>query len=309
MTRKATVCDGAAASPADGNGDADGDGGAFAFPPDSLLWRVCRERCNLLDGAAAAILQVAHPKIAAGVRDHSDFREGPLARLQRTLDGVNTIAFGTRAQAEAMSARIAARHAAVRGRVGPDDEAGAEYSADDPELLMWVIATLVVAAVVGYERALPPLAAAEKEAFYADMRRFGTHFGLAAHVGPQTWSQFTRYYDRMLADERTGTAEVSRAMAWAVAAPARPWWLGVLSRPGRFAIVETLPSPVRERLGFRRTPWTRFAMAVVNRLMPWVVPVLPARLRFAPQYLGAVKEMKRRKGPPVDDPPAPAVHV
>jgi uncharacterized protein (DUF2236 family) len=174
---------------------------------------------------------------------------------------------------------------------------------------MWVIATLVVAAVVGYERALPPLTAAEKEAFYADMRRFGTHFGLAAHVGPQTWSQFTRYYDRMLADERTGTAEVSRAMAWAVAAPARPWWLGVLSRPGRFAIVETLPSPVRERLGFRRTRWTRFAMAVVNRLMPWVVPLLPTRLRFAPQYLGAVKEMKRRQGPPVDDPPAPAVHV
>src|SRR5687768_510843 len=111
------------------------DAEAFAFPPDGLLWRVCRERCNLLDGAAAAILQVAHPKIAAGVRDHSDFRRGPLARLQRTLDGVNTIAFGTRAQADAMSARIAARHAAVRGEVA--DDGGGCYSADDPELLMW----------------------------------------------------------------------------------------------------------------------------------------------------------------------------
>ena len=260
----------------------------FAFPPDSLLWRVCRERCNLLDGAAAAILQVAHPKIAAGVRDHSDFRIGPLARLQRTLDGVNTIAFGTRAQASATSARIAARHALVRGGVGPDDDA-APYSADDPELLMWVIATLVMAAVVGYERALPPLTEDAKAAFYADMRRFGTYFGLPEHVGPRTWGEFVAYYERMLADEAMGSSEVSRAMAWAVAAPERPWWLRVLSRPARFAVVETLPSPVRERLGFRSTGWTRLAMRLVSRAMPWVVPLLPARVRYAPQYLDAVK--------------------
>ena len=271
-----------------------GDVRTFAFPPDSLLWRVCRERCNLLDGAAAAILQVAHPKIASGVRDHSDFRKGPLARLQRTLDGVNTIAFGTRAQADAMSARIAARHAAVRGKVDPDRELGDDYSADETELLMWVVATLVMAAVVGYERALPPLSLPEKEAFYADMRRFGTYFGLPGHVGPQTWDAFTVYYQRMLADERIGSSEVSRAMAWAVAAPARPLWLRVLSRPARFAIIETLPSPVRERLGFRRTWWTRLSMAAVSGAMPWVVPLLPARLRFAPQYLEAVKEIRRR---------------
>jgi uncharacterized protein (DUF2236 family) len=273
-----------------------------------MLWRVCRERCNLLDGAAAAILQVAHPKIGAGVRDHSDFRKGPLARLQRTLDGVNTIAFGTRAEAAAMSARIAARHAAVRGRVKVNGDGDGNYAADDPELLMWVIATLVVAAVVGYERALPPLSPAEKEEFYADMRRFGTYFGLPEHAGPQTWEQFTRYYQGMLADEQTGSSEVSRAMAWAVAAPARPRWLRVLSRPARFAIVETLPSPVRERLRFRRTAWTQVAMAAVTRAMPWVVPLLPARLRFAPQYLAAVKAMRRPK-PPVDGPPLPAVHV
>ena len=100
---------------------------------------------------------------------------------------------------------------------------------------MWVVATLVVAAVVGYERALPPLSHAEKQALYADMRRFGTYFGLPAQVGPQTWDEFQRYYERMLADERMGSTDVSRAMAWAVAAPARPGWLRVLSGPARFA--------------------------------------------------------------------------
>src|SRR3954464_2543686 len=88
-----------------------------AFAPEGVLCRVCRERCGLIDGGAAAVLQVAHPKIAAGVRDHSDFRSGPVGRLGRTLEGVNTIAFGTRREADAMARRIARRHAGVRGNV------------------------------------------------------------------------------------------------------------------------------------------------------------------------------------------------
>lgn len=278
--------------------------GDFAFPPDSLLWKVCRERCNLLDGGAAAVLQVAHPKVAAGVRDHSDFRRDTFGRLQRTLDGVNTIAFGTRAEADAMAARIAARHRRVRGRVAADAQSiddlssgdpssGERYSADDPELLMWVVATLVVAAVVGYERGFPRLTAAERESFYADMRRFGAYFGLPADAGPQTWDEFQRYYDGMVAAEWVGATAVSRAMAWAVAMPARPWWLRLLGRPARFAFTEVLPPPVAARLGFRRTPWTRAAMAVVRRLLPWVIPLLPPRLRYVPQYLAARKRLDR----------------
>lgn len=252
------------------------------------MWRVCRERCNLLDGGAAAVLQVAHPKIGAGVRDHSDFRRDTLGRLRRTLDGVNTIAFGTRAQADAMAARIAARHRTVRGRVTPGDSSSDErYTADEPELLLWVIATLVVAAVNGYERALPRLSDAERESFYAEMRRFGTYFGLPADVGPQTWDEFRRYYDGMLLDGRMGSSPHSRVVARAVAAPLRPWWLRLVGPPARFAFAEILPSPVRERLGFRRTLWTRVAMAAVTRLLPWVVPVLPRRLRYVPQYLAA----------------------
>jgi uncharacterized protein (DUF2236 family) len=267
----------------------------FAFAPDSMLWRVCRERCNLLDGGAAAVLQVAHPKIAAGVRDHSDFRRDTFGRLQRTLDGVNTIAFGTRAEAAAVAARIAARHRGVRGRVASQGLPATDecYAADDPELLMWVIATLVVAAIAGYERALPRLSNAERGSFYADMRRFGTYFGLPAGVGPQTWDQFERYYDGMIADERMGSGAVSRMVARAVAAPARPWWLRLLGPPARFAFVEVLPSPVRERLGFRRTLWTSTVMACVRRLLPWVVPILPARLRYVPQYLAARKRIAR----------------
>tara|TARA_B110000003_G_scaffold16040_1_gene15901 strand:+ start:23916 stop:24212 length:297 start_codon:yes stop_codon:yes gene_type:complete len=68
----------------------------FAFSPDSELWLVNRYANGLLFGPAAVLLQVAHPQVAQGVVDHSDFREDALGRLRRTLSTVNRIAFGTK---------------------------------------------------------------------------------------------------------------------------------------------------------------------------------------------------------------------
>jgi uncharacterized protein (DUF2236 family) len=262
----------------------------FAFDPHGIFWRVCRERCSLLDGGAAAVLQVAHPKIAAGVRDHSDFRSGPVRRLKRTLDGVNAIAFGTRGEAQAMARRIARRHAGVRGEVTSDGST-VPYDASERELLLWVIATLVMAAVNGYKRGVRRLGREELEAFYVEMRLFGAYFGLAADVGPQTWEAFEAYYSEMLNQPWMGSTQVSQEMAWAVAAPRRPWWLRLLSRPLRFTFSEIIPEPVCGRLGFQRTRWSRFCIRVTTRVMPWVVRMLPGRLRFAPQYVRARKRM------------------
>ena len=39
----------------------------------------------LLAGGRALLLQLAHPKVAAGVAQYSHFQQNPLARLQRTM--------------------------------------------------------------------------------------------------------------------------------------------------------------------------------------------------------------------------------
>jgi uncharacterized protein (DUF2236 family) len=254
---------------------------AFAFPPDSILWRVCRERCGLLHGPAAAVLQVAHPKVGAGVRDHSDFRSDAAARLHRTLLAVNGIGFGTRRQADAIARALARRHADVRGRVAEAGDDTDSYTADDPELLMWVLATLVFAAVDGYERVLGPLSPAGREAFYVDMRRFGTYFGLPTTYGPRDWGELNGYYDRMLRDERMGASETSRRVAWHVACPRRPRWLWLASGPLRFVFSEIIPEPVRGRLGFRSTAWSRLSLTVATRGMRVIVPLLPGWARYA----------------------------
>jgi uncharacterized protein (DUF2236 family) len=95
----------------------------FTFSPNSELWLVNRYANGLLFGPAAVLLQVAHPRVAQGVADHSDFRDDALGRLRRTLSTVNQIAFGTKEAAEKMRARLKEVHGGVNGAIS--DSSGA----------------------------------------------------------------------------------------------------------------------------------------------------------------------------------------
>ena len=54
----------------------------------------------MLGGGRALILQVAHPLVAAGVAQHSNYRKDPWGRLFRTLDRTTAIVFGDSDDAE-----------------------------------------------------------------------------------------------------------------------------------------------------------------------------------------------------------------
>src|SRR5436309_10343098 len=90
-------------------------GDAGLFGPGSVTWRVNREGALLLGGGRALLLQVAHPLVAAGVAEHSNYREDPFGRLYRTLDTVTTIVFGTTDEAHEAAARLARVHERVKG--------------------------------------------------------------------------------------------------------------------------------------------------------------------------------------------------
>src|SRR5437764_11243732 len=102
------------------------------FPRDAVIRRVNGEGVLLLGGGRALLMQLAHPSVAAGVADHSDFRRDPMSRLQRTLDATNTIVFGSEEQARQTAAAIQRVH---------DTVTGPGYRANDPDLLLWVHAT------------------------------------------------------------------------------------------------------------------------------------------------------------------------
>jgi uncharacterized protein (DUF2236 family) len=265
------------------------DADPFLFGPNSEMWRISRERCGLIYGPAAAILQLAHPRIAQGVYDHSNFRRDSLGRLHRTLKSTNQIVFGRVSEAEAVSARLVAMHGKVRGIVSLGIKGPHDYSAIEPDLLFWVLATLITGAVAGYEFIYGELAIARKEAFYRDARRFGTYFGVDESLPPKGWQAFEAYYNGMMEGDFLGNHWMSRKLAMGVIYPQDSVGTRLLGRCVDFLPVETLPHRIRHRLGLRSTISSRLRMRLARILLPRVFPALPRRLRFYPEYLRAVR--------------------
>ena len=156
-----------------------GDPGVFE--PGSVAWRVNGERAMLVGGGRALLLQLAHPAVAAAVAAHSDFPAEPYTRLWRTLEAMLAVSFGDTAQSRAAAERVNAVHRTV---------SGPSYDATDPDLLLWVHATLVDSALVVYERFVGPLGADERDAYYADMRRQAALFEVPEAVLPRDLPSF-----------------------------------------------------------------------------------------------------------------------
>ncbi|HKX49563.1 MAG TPA: oxygenase MpaB family protein, partial [Candidatus Binatia bacterium] len=143
------------------------------FSPHSIIWQVDREMALLLAGGRALLLQLAHPKVAAGVAQYSRFQQNPLARLQRTMSAMWSIGFDESAKAYAALQRVGDIHKRVHGTV-EDHEAvarGTPYDARDPQLLMWVHATLIDSAMVAYDLFVKPLSLQEKARYYEESKK------------------------------------------------------------------------------------------------------------------------------------------
>ena len=251
------------------------------FGPNSIIWRVNRENLLLLGGPAAAILQTAHPQVALGVAEHSNFREDTLGRLRRTLEAVYTITFSPRSEVEAMAAQVRAIHAKVRG------DAPQRYSAFSPDAQLWVLATLIALSVQIYEEYLPPLAPEEKETFFHEMKVFGKWFGLLESHGPQTWGDFQTYWHDMLHGNELGSLPISGELCRHIAYPERPFWF----RPGwvisGLMARQYIPSPIREKLGLTAPSETKVKLFRAG--VKGVLPFLPAAVRYVPHYRRAMR--------------------
>lgn len=238
------------------------------------MWRVVREKAILAGGPAALLLQVAHPAVAAGVVRHSDFESDPLGRLRRTLDTMLTVAFGDQAQAEAAVAGVAAVHVHVRGP---------SYRADDPDLALWVHATLVLTALGAYENFVGPLSDADKADYYERYKVVGRLFGVTDEVMPPTYADFVAYV-RRVEEEVLDVGDDARAVAAGIfdakVAGPRSWSRATME----LAAGGLLPASVRREYGI---PWGRGRRAtygVVRRLVRPGLRLLPGRARYWQHY-------------------------
>jgi len=258
------------------------------FGPSSVTWKVNREVAIYLGGMRALLMQLAHPKVAQGVADHSDFRSDPFARLRRTFDTVHAMVFGDRDEAMAAARRLHDVHRGVRGRLD-DDVAGLdpEYRADDPELLLWVHATLIDSAMYAYRTFLPALGRRELTRFYEESKVFAALCGLEEAMIPERPGDFRRYVNHMLASPSLTITPTAREVADALFAG--PPLLVLLSPSNYVLAAGMLPPRLREGFGLSWALPVRTAYAAGVTLVRRVVPHLPSPLRHVPSARRAAR--------------------
>jgi uncharacterized protein (DUF2236 family) len=235
-------------------------------------------------------MQAAHPLAVFGLLSHSSALEEPYARLARTAETMNTITFGSRADADLVTRRVRAMHRRVSGRlssaIGPYP-AGTPYRADDPELLLWVLFTLVDSALVVYRKYVGPLSRGEEAAYWEDYKLVGRLFGLRARDMPATLEELDAYRRRMLEGDELLVTDWARERArQIVLSPPVPWTVRPLLETANFVTVALLPDRIREQYGFSALPPVAMRRALVaggaEYLRRAVIPFLPDRLRLVP---------------------------
>jgi uncharacterized protein (DUF2236 family) len=228
----------------------------------------------MLAGGRALLMQLAHPAVAAGVDEHSDFRHRPLERLLRTVDLTLTLSFGERKEALAAAQAINRVH---RGVHGPG------YSAGEPPLLFWVQATLIDSALVAYETFVQPLRPGERDDYLREARTVGRLLGVPAALHPADFNGFQRYMESMLAGPQLRVDARARDLAAVVLRPPVRRVPPVAWAPFCALTAGLLPRSLREAYGL---PWGRPQRAVFASArwsLPRLLPLLPATLRTVPQ--------------------------
>ena len=252
------------------------------FDPGSVYWRVNREGFILLGGGAALLQQVAHPLVAAGVAEHSNFTQAPLRRLSRTLTAMHSIIYGPRPVALAAARGVNRAHDAVRGVLKedtPNYPAGTPYRASEPELLLWVHATLVRTALFTYEQFMPRLSADERDAYYRDSQRLGHLLGLKPAEMPADFPAFERYYEGMISGGELALTPTVARLADQILYPPISWVPRVAGDVLSVATAALLPAQLRELYGLKWSRRRQFAWRAARRSLKEALPYVPDMVR------------------------------
>ncbi|MEU3988981.1 oxygenase MpaB family protein [Streptomyces platensis] len=215
------------------------------FGPDSASWKVLGERTVILGGMRALLMHAAHPLVAAATAQTGTYASDPWGRHRRTLELTYTLVFGARAEAIAAARRINAAHRSVRG---VDPLTGMAYAATEPDLLLWVHASLVSSFLL-YERltvgALDP---ADRQLFCAEWVFLARLLGVPVGRVPSTPDRVDAWVDAVTASGVLRPTDGSALLAAIIRRPAKGLY-GVKLRAAAFLALHTLPPPLRDLYG------------------------------------------------------------
>ncbi len=237
----------------------------------------------LSGGLRALLVQALEPRAMAGVDQHSQYRVDPWGRLRRTTEFVGLTTYGDTRTAEAACAKVRAVHERIRGI---DPVTGREYSASDPDLLLWIHAVEVDSFVTAYRAYAGRLSDEDADRYVAEMVTVAELVELPRGMAPRTMGELHEYLRSVEGLQMTDAAREGMRTIFFPPMPLqyRPLW-GIVTT----ATVAIMPRWARRMY---RLPWpppatlpVRLNVFALTRAMNLVLPAPPlvrkARARLA----------------------------
>jgi len=255
------------------------------FGPTSATWKIGSEAALLLGGSRAVLMQLAHPLVALAVNTHSSYMHDPFGRAERTFLMSQMLAFGSTSTARQAAHNINRLHTHVQGTLpasAGDHATGTSYFARDPELLLWVHATLVDTVLLFYPMFIRPLDQEEQEQYYQESKTIARLLGLSTADMPRTVNDLRLYVHDMVYSNRLAGTPQARELARQVLFPAGPPVLKPFLYLNLTITCALLPPPIRDIYGLA---WSNKQQRVSNLLMRgtrMITPHLPTELRILP---------------------------
>jgi uncharacterized protein (DUF2236 family) len=220
----------------------------------------------IVGGAAAILMQVADPAVAAGVARHSGFAERPVERLRNTLTFAYAVGLGTDADAAAVTRHVNRAHGPVA-------------HAFDADLQLWVAATLFQTARLVHETVYGP--SEIEEELLASYSPSGTALQMPLELWPASIAAFDEYWDARLG--RLDITDDARQVAHDLFNPTEaPRWVRAALPLAELLTADLLPPRIRVAYGFRFGPLRQLQARWAWRIIRVVAFALPARAKSWP---------------------------
>ena len=236
--------------------------------PSSVTWPVIGDAAAFIGGIRALLIQAAHPEVAAGVGDHSRYREDPLGRLSRTSAYVTATSFGAMPEVEAAVAMVRRAHRPVRG----ESHRGRPYRAGAPLLAAWVHNALTDSFLQAYQFYGPRrLSTAQADRFVVEQTAIGGLLG--ADPMPETAEGLADWITHH--EDLEGSPGLEAAVGF-VRNPPLPWHVRIPYRLMFVAAAATVPPRLRAVLGVRRVPGAITLGRLIIAALRWALGSSPS---------------------------------
>jgi uncharacterized protein (DUF2236 family) len=251
----------------------------------SIGWKINRESVVLLGGARAILMQLAHPLVAMGVSAHSDYMTDPFGRAERTFVLGEILTFGSLEKARQAARSINRKHLHVHGESPMDAGVfpkGTRFDARDPELLLWVHATLIDTWLLCYNLFIGSLTSAEQDTYYQESKEVAHLLGLLPDKMPNTLDELRQYVYDMVHSDRLVATPQARQLAHQILFPPVHTIFRPLLHLNLQITCALLPQPIREIYGMEWYSHRQVIFDLSARGMRTIIPRLPLYLRELP---------------------------